>query len=244
MKSAKDFNFSVIIGGLSLLTNIFYALRTKETGCRNKYYTLLLLLAYYTLLLFLLLLLLFVLPYSSFFLLLFFFFFFSSRTRIRSSGFIYSSSLSRNGRIYPDLRSARLNRVVILDVVPQTCFHRRVYPLISRGVAAVMHRFKYARAEWLFSVCLSVFVVLEFSPLCSSKYISLPLNRRKGNSWRSRRFLSANANTFKDYQTLWREPDDVYYTEINIGRGTSNLAEIQRHRRYREYNNCFALPRL
>ena len=85
-----------------------------------------------------------------------------------------------------------------------------------------MHPFKYARVEWLFSLYLSVFVVLEFSQLCSSRYISLPLNRRKGNAWRSRRFLSANANTFKDYQTLWREPDDVYYTEINVGRGTSN----------------------
>ena len=96
MKSAKDFNFSVIIGGLSLLTNIFYALRTKETGCRNKYYTLLLLLAYYTLLLFLLSSSslrssLFFFFSSSFF---FFFFFFFAHTHTQQRIYLFLLSIS------------------------------------------------------------------------------------------------------------------------------------------------------
>ena len=78
-----------------------------------------------------------------------------------------------------------------------------------------MHRYKNA-------LLLSFLVVLVIPSLCSSKFLSLPLNRRKGKTWRSRRFLSPSSGTFKDYQTLWREPDDVYYTEINVGRGTSN----------------------
>ena len=40
-------------------------------------------------------------------------------------------------------------------------------------------------------------------------------DRRKRRLNRYSRLLTG----FKDYQTLWREPDDVYYTDINIGNG-------------------------
>jgi len=65
----------------------------------------------------------------------------------------------------------------------------------------------------------------------NNKFISLKLSKKENDSGENNRQQNRrvrrlnnrykrNLKGFKDYQTLWREPDDVYYTDINIGTGT------------------------
>ena len=85
-------------------------------------------------------------------------------------------------------------------------------PLLRGAAMAMRPTFHGRTVVGVF--CLLCVSLQRFSVHAAGKHVAFGLDKRKdsGHAMRRRRLAK-----FKDFSTMWREPDDVYYTDLRIG---------------------------